>query len=219
MSIKMKELMSITNESKSTILFYVKEGLLPPPEKPKPNVHLYHESSIAIIKFIKNLQNNFSYSISDIKAIFLDNNFDFDGSFEMMLKSIELISGTKSQEFYNTKEFLAITGIDEESLDEYISKNYIFQRDSGFSKKEIEIVEILEKAKELDMDTTLFDKYVEYGKVLAIEENSIGAKLLKDETNTHNQRYELLFDVILKLKPYIFNMLTVEKHQNNISKD
>ena len=219
MYIKMKELMSATNESKSTILFYVKEGLLPPIQKPKPNVHLYHHNSISIIKFIKYLQHNFSYSISDIKSIFLDNNFDFDGSFEMMLKSIELISGTKSKEFYNTKEFIAITGIDEDTLDEYMRKDYIFQRDNGFSKKEIEIVEILQKAEDFNMDISLFDQYVDYGKDLAITENKIGSKLLKDEKSSHNQRYELLFDVILKLKPYIFNMLTVEKHHNNISKD
>ena len=93
MAYKMKELMALSDESKSTILFYIKEGLLPEPQKPKPNVHLYDESCVQILKFIKYLQHNFSYSISEIQNIFKDNNFDLDGSFEMMVRSLELISG------------------------------------------------------------------------------------------------------------------------------
>ena len=72
MILKMKDLIALTNETKSTILYYIKEGLLPTPKKPKPNVHLYHENSVQIIKFIKYLQHNYSYSISDIKSIFKD---------------------------------------------------------------------------------------------------------------------------------------------------
>ena len=52
MALKMKELMLATGESKSTILYYVKEGLLPQPQKPKPNVHLYDESAVEILRLI-----------------------------------------------------------------------------------------------------------------------------------------------------------------------
>ena len=67
MAVKMKELMGQSGESKSTILFYVKEGLLPEHVKPKPNVHLYAESCVQILKFIKYLQENFSYSIAEMQ--------------------------------------------------------------------------------------------------------------------------------------------------------
>jgi len=50
MALKMKELIAQSGESKSTILYYVKEGLLPQPSKPKPNVHLYDESSVEILR-------------------------------------------------------------------------------------------------------------------------------------------------------------------------
>jgi len=55
MALKMKDLIAKSGESKSTILYYIKEGLLPQPQKPKPNVHLYDEVCIDIIKFIKYL--------------------------------------------------------------------------------------------------------------------------------------------------------------------
>jgi len=143
MALKMKELMALSQESKSTILFYIKEGLLPEPQKPKPNVHLYDESCVQILKFIKYLQHNFSYSIAEIKTIFHDNNFDFDGSFEMMVRSLELISGGRDNQWYSKKAFLALLNIDEKKLKAYQDKGYLFERAKGFSSKEIEIAEIL----------------------------------------------------------------------------
>jgi len=219
MALKMKELMTLSDESKSTILFYIKEGLLPQPQKPKPNVHLYDESCVQILKFIKYLQHNFSYSILEIKSIFEDNTFDFDGSFAMMVRSLELISGSRDNEWYSKKEFLTLLNMDEKTLKSYQEKGYLFERAKGYSKKEVEIAEILERANALGLDYSLLDAYVSDAKVLAQKENEAGSQLLKDDTESHDARYELLFDLVLTLKPYIFNMHTVQTHQNSIKKD
>jgi len=219
MAYKMKELMTLSDESKSTILFYIKEGLLPKPQKPKPNVHLYDESCVQILKFIKYLQHNFSYSISEIKSIFEDNTFDFDGSFEMMIRSLELISGSKDNRWYTRKEFLTLLNIGEKKLKSYQDKGYLFERAKGFSSKEVEVAEILEHASSLGLDYSLLDAYVKDAKVLAKKENEVGAKLLEDDSEAHNKRYELLFDLVLTLKPYIFNMHTVKSHKSIIKKD
>lgn len=218
MPLKMKELSLRTNESKSTILYYIKEGLLPEPSKPKPNVHLYDESCIQIIKFIKYLQHNFSYSIAEIKNLFKENHFDFDGSFEMMLRSLELISGGKENQWYTKQDFLKLVSIDEKTLEAYQKKGYLFGRAKGFSSKEVEIAKIIERASDLGLDFDLLDAYVDHAKILAKKENDIGATLLKEDEESHNTRYELLFDLILTLKPYIFNMHTVQAHKTNITK-
>jgi len=211
--------MAQSEESKSTILYYVKEGLLPQPSKPKPNVHLYDEGCLQILKFIKYLQHNFSYSIADIKGIFTDNHFDFDGSFEMMVHSLELISGGKGNQYYSTEAFLKLTGLDENTLKVYQKSGFLFKRAKGFSSKEVEMTEVLERAKSLGLDFSLLESYVDHAKILAKRENEIGSNLLQEDGESHNARYELLFDLILKLKPYIFNMHTVEIHKNNIKKD
>ena len=219
MQLKMKDLMLQTSESKSTILYYVKEGLLPEPSKPKPNVHLYDQSCVQIIKFIKYLQHNFSYSIAEIQTIFQDNHFDFDGSFEMMVRSLELISGGRENIWYTKSDFLKLVAMDEKTLKSYQEKGYLFERAKGFSVKEVEIAEILERAKAFGLDFTLLDAYVTDAKFLASKENDVGSSLLKEKEESHNSRYELLFDLILKFKPYIFNMHTVQAHQKNIQKD
>ena len=68
--LKMNDLSKLTNTPKSTILYYIKEGLLPEPFKDKPNFHLYDEGNIQLIEFIKYLQTNFNSSISQILALF-----------------------------------------------------------------------------------------------------------------------------------------------------
>ena len=216
MSLKMKELMAMTGENKSTILYYIKEGLLPEPSKPKPNVHLYDESCVQIVKFIKYLQHNFSYSISQIKTIFENNRFDFDGSFEMIIDSLSLISGGKGSDRYSESMFLKLTNIDEATLHSYLQKGYLFESESGFGRREVEIVEILQRAKALGLDFALMDSYVAHAEVLAREENEAGHRLLQSDEMTHNARYELLFDLVLTLKPYIFNTHTIKAHKERI---
>ncbi len=219
MAYKMKELMALSKESKSTILYYVKEGLLPEPQKPKPNVHLYDESCVQILKFIKYLQHTFSYSIAEIKRIFADNKFDFDSSFEMMVRSLELVSGGHEGQWYTRQAFLDRLGMEEKQLQDFQQKGYLFEREKGFSDKELEIAEIVLRADALGLDCSLLDAYVADAKALAKKENEVGSKLLKDDTQSHDARYELLFDLVLTLKPYIFNMHTVETHKKHIVKE
>ena len=219
MALKMKELMTLSNESKSTILYYIKEGILPEPSKPKPNVHLYDESCVQILKFIKYLQHTFSYSISEIHTIFKDNTFDFDDSFDMMVRSLELISGGKDNQWYSKKAFLELLGLSSKKLEEFQIKGYLFEKIKGFSNKELEIAEILIRAEKLGLDCTLLDAYVSNAKSLAKKENETGSKLLQNDAQSHDERYELLFDLVLTLKPYIFNMHTVEAHHTLVKKD
>ena len=197
MPLKMKELMQKSSESKSTILFYVKEGLLPEPTKPKPNLHLYDESCIEILKFIKYLQHNFSYTISEIKSIFKNNNFEFDDSFDMMVRSLELISGGQNNQWYGKNEFLKLCNINEEKLLEYKEKGYIFEREKGFSTKEFEIVEILNKASLLGLDCSLLDEYVESAKELAKKENC-SENLVKCFDPENKAYYKILKETLLK---------------------
>ncbi len=219
MQLKMKDLILQSGESKSTILYYIKEGLLPEPSKPKPNVHLYDQNCIETIKFIKYLQHNFSYSIIEIKSIFEDSNFNVDGSFEMMIKSLEIISGGKENQWYEKEDFLELTSISEETLIQYRSKGYLFERAKGFSSKEIEIVKILQHAEEVGLDFSLLENYVMHAKTVAKQEFETGSKLMKSDENAHSEHYELLFDLVLTLKPYLFNMHTVSEHQSRYTEE
>jgi len=216
MSLKMKHLMEATGESKSTILFYVKEGLLPEPEKPKPNLHLYDESCINIIKFIKYLQSHFSYSIAQIQAIFRENKFTFSDDFSMMLRSLQMMSGGSDGKWYSDDDFLELSELMQKELDEYLERGWLFRQEQGFSTKELRLVEIFKRAKQLQLDTKLFDAYVKSARELAKIEYALGSEMLERDKSLNNEHYELLFDTILTLKPYIFNMHTMKEHQRQM---
>ncbi len=215
MAIKMKELASLSGENKSTILYYIKEGLLPEPSKPKPNVHLYDEACVDIIKFIKYLQSNFSYTIADIKTIFERNNMDLDGSFEMMINSLEIATAGVNTKEYNSEEFIQETGIDNQTLEEYLKKGYIFQKDGKYGNRELEMVSILQSTSSLGLDMGIIDSYVSDAKKIAALENETGAKMFDQNQTEDSRHYEMLFDLILKLKPYIYNMHTVAQYYEN----
>jgi len=210
--------MEATGESKSTILFYVKEGLLPEPEKPKPNLHLYDESCINIIKFIKYLQNQFSYTIAQIKSVFSENKFTFSDDFSMMLRSLELMACSPNGVWYNDEDFLELTNLREEELEVYLAKGWLFRQERGFSTQELKLVALFKRAKKLKLDEELFNIYVESAIKMAKIEYRVGSELLESDKTRNNEHYELLFDSILTLKPYIFNMHTMQEHQKQMEK-
>jgi len=216
MSLKMKNLMEQTGESKSTILFYVKEGLLLEPEKPKPNLHLYDESCINIIKFIKYLQNQFSYSIAQIQAIFKENNFNFSDDFSIMLKSLQMMSGSAGGRWYGDEDFLELAHLTQQELEDYIERGLLFRQEKGFNEQELKLVLVLKRAKKLGLNEQLFNEYVKSAKALAKIEYRLGAEMLEQDEQKHNEHYELLFDSILTLKPYLFNMHTMQEHQKQM---
>lgn len=216
MPLKMKHLMEQTGESKSTILFYVKEGLLPEPEKPKPNLHLYDESCINIIKFIKYLQGQFSYTIAQIQVIFKENKFNFTDDFSMMLRSLQLMSGSYDAKWYGTDDFLERSKLSQKELDAYLKRGLLFKQEKGFSNQELKLVGVFKRAKTLGLDEKLFDAYIKSARELAKIEYDLGSEMLEQDKTLNNEHYELLFDSILTLKPYIFNMHTMQEHQKQM---
>ena len=208
--------MEQTGESKSTILFYVKEGLLPEPEKPKPNLHLYDESCINIIKFIKYLQSQFSYSIAQIQGVFKEKKFTFSDDFSMMLRSLELMSSNPDGKWYSDNEFLELSQLTQKELDAYLKRGLLFRQEQGFSSKELKLVDIFKRADTLGLDSKLYNAYVKAATELAKIEYEVGSAMLEKDKTLNNEHYELIFDSILTLKPYIFNMHTMQEHQKQM---
>ena len=84
MEYKISELVAKTNVPKSTILYYIKEGLLPEAKKLKSNVHRYNEEHIELIKYIKYMQQEMGSSIEQIKSMLQQKNQSFSSSFTML---------------------------------------------------------------------------------------------------------------------------------------
>lgn len=69
MALKMKELEARTGVNREAIRFYIREGLLPAPEKPKRNVALYSEEHVARTRLIKELQEKHFLPLKKVKQV------------------------------------------------------------------------------------------------------------------------------------------------------
>ncbi len=214
MAIKMNELVKLTDTPKSTILFYVKEGLLPEPQKPKPNLHLYDESCIEIIKFIKYLQNNFGSSISEIHSIAKGGNFNFERGFEAILETLNIIMGSAHQSTYTAEYICEQYKITPKQLETYLKEGLLFKRDGSFTTKELEILEILLNLESVGITMDMMQTYVNHARELAKFEVAFTKKFLAT-TKNKNEAVKALFDTTLILKPYLFNMHTLMSYQES----
>ena len=66
---KMKELESQTGVNREAIRFYIREGLLPEPEKPRRNVAYYTKEHVERIRLIKKLQDEHFLPLKRVKAV------------------------------------------------------------------------------------------------------------------------------------------------------
>jgi len=212
MALKMKELVKLSETPKSTILYYIREGLLPQPEKPKPNVHLYDESFVERIRFIKYLQRNFGASIGEIKDLMQRKDFDFKRGYKSVLETLDLLMAPDSSRRYTSEDLCKKADIDCEKLHHYILNNVIFDRENGFSEKELEIIKILKELDAVDPEGELLQAYIAHARSVARSEVDLTQRLIEYSFDT-DRTEKALFDATLILKPYLFNMILMETYR------
>lgn len=213
MSIKMASLMNETGETRSTLLFYVKEGLLEEPSKPKPNVHLYTDDSIERVRLIKTLQNQLHYSITQIKQIFDDNKFDFSSGVDVLIQKLDLFTGVSQKHFKSMDDALEVYALSKEEINEYIDLGVLVMHQGYFNDSSWKSLEVLNDLRSCDKTHKLLKAYVRSAKELAVLEYELGVELINKDTKGSNRAQELFLDLVLNLKPYIFNLHTKIEHQ------
>lgn len=199
--LKMNALSALTNTPKSTILYYIKEGLLPEPVKDKPNFHLYDENNIQLIEFIKYLQVNFNASISQIKAVFAQSDFDFDNPYKSLMSSVSLLT-EEERERLTAAEICTEFGITEVELNELVADGLINPRNGIFTEKDRDMLLILSQCDGEEFQ--LLQDYAAAAKQFARQEREIGREILANPEE-QDERLKHFFDMLLLLKPYVLN--------------
>ena len=116
--LKMKELEEMTGESRGTILYWISQGLLPPPVKTSANMSWYDPRYPKLIEAIRLLQRRMNQSIADIRAF-----VEQKGGPLALLSAREMIDdflfGEKSPTWVRMgrEELEKSAGIDTETLD------------------------------------------------------------------------------------------------------
>lgn len=204
--LKMSDLSKLTNTPKSTILYYIKEGLLPEPLKDKPNFHLYDESNIQLIEFIKYLQINFNATISQIKSVFAQPDFDLHNPYKSLMGSLDILNSTGGERLL-ISEICSEFGITEVELEEFVEMGLINPMHGDFSAKDRDMLAILSRCDVKEFQ--LLESYAEVAKSLARQEMAIGGEILMQEEG-QEERLKHFFNILLLLKPYILNSQLVK---------
>ena len=73
---RMSELVDASGVSRDMIKYYLRAQLLPKPVKPRPNLSLYTENHLLLIRLILRIQQQTTLSLPEIAAVFMSAKFD-----------------------------------------------------------------------------------------------------------------------------------------------
>ena len=209
MEYKISEVVAKTNVPKSTILYYIKEGLLPEAKKVKSNVHKYSDEHIELLRYIKYMQETLGSSIEDIKQALKKKNDSFSGSYTMLAPLMNTLSGDSGLEKYSKDEFCEHFDINKKLLDKLLKDNIVIPLNNEYTKKDATIVTLVEHFLEVGVKYDILKSYVKHAKALSELELQMQKNLceVKNEQN-FSTLWKIMFDTLFSAKEYIFNRLT-----------
>jgi len=226
--VKMKTLVEKVGIKKSTILYYVKEGIFSKPEMLSKNIHLYNISEVKIKHEVINLlQNELNSSIDEIKMSI--GSLKIEKKPEKILKSIiECVKTLAETELiYTKKQFIEKISI--ESYNFLLKNNHIDEkekysdRDYEYTKNILKILNTFNKESIFGSKVIedILNEYKNGFKSISISELEFLNKL-KEKMNLSSDLsideieglYISTFNLVLLVKPFIQNKSTLFSIKN-----
>ena len=211
MEYKISELVALTDVPKSTILYYIREGLLPEAKKLKSNVHRYNDEHIELIKYIKYMQQEMGSSNEQIKAALQQKNQSLSSSYSMLAPLMQTLSdipaGTKH---YTKAEFIEHYGFESELLEQLLEDGILVPiGDDDFTDKEASIIRLIEKFQEVGVECSVIKEYVHHAKSLSEIEHQIQLKLCSVRSDENfSTLWKIMLETLFNAKKYIFSRYT-----------
>ncbi len=222
MEYKISELVSRTNVPKSTILYYIKEGLLPEAHKIKANVHRYSDEHIERIKYIVYMKEHFGSSNEQLKDILQNKNQSFSTSSSMISPLMNTLSAIPSDaKHYTKKEFVEVFSVDEALLDRLLEDEILIPiHTDDFTEKEASIIQLVEYYKQVGIEYDILKLYVFHAKALSLLEHRIQEQLC-DVRNDENfsTLWKIVFETLFNAKAYIFNRQTYKAYFSTLKSE
>lgn len=199
--LRMADLVEATGVPKSTILYYVAEGLLPEPERPKPNVAYYDPICIDLISYIRGAQRIHRYPLSLIRT---NIKHILEGaSGERILQLGQRLLGEPT-ELFDLQEVTEQTGGTSEDVGRYVELGLVWPTEDGkFDEYDVRMVELLTRAEQVGIPADAFVDVAEA--VRGVEEAA--AKIVSNYVPTPlgTEQASVLVDVLGRMQPYLIH--------------
>lgn len=211
MEYKISELVAKTHVPKSTILYYIKEGLLPQAHKIKSNVHRYSNEHIELVRYITYMKEHFGSTNEELKDVLQNKNQSFSTSLSMITPLMNTLSAISLESTHYTKEeFIAEFHVDNELLERLLDDEILMPiNDNDFTEKEASIIKLISYFNEVGIEYEILKLYVYHAKALSLLEHQMQTKLC-DVRNDENFSvlWKIIFETLFNAKEYIFNRQT-----------
>ena len=210
MEYKISELVAKTEVPKSTILYYIKEGLLPQAKKLKSNVHRYNDEHVELIKYIKYMKNEMGSSNEQIKTALENKNQSLSSSYSMLTPLMQTLSAIPNGATHYTKgQFIEHYDIDEKLLEKLLKDGVLVPIKGKFTDKEASIIRLIEQYEDVGVAYEIIKKYVYHAKSLSELELEIQQKLCSVRTDDNfSVLWKIMFETLFNAKEYIFSRYT-----------
>ena len=211
MEYKISELVAKSDTPKSTILYYIKEGLLPQAKKLKSNVHRYNEEHVELIKYIKYMKDEMGSTNEQIKSALEQKNNSFSTSYTMLEPLMNTLSGIEvNTQHYTKDEFIIHFDINTKLLTELLQDGILMPlSDNDYTQKEASIVNLIENFLDVGIEYKIIKEYVKHAKILSELEHEMQKQLcaVRSEEN-FSTLWKIMFKTLFNTKEYIFNRST-----------
>ncbi len=176
--LKMRELAEATGVNKPTILFYIKEGLLPRPVKTSPNVAFYPVSFIERINLIRTLQDRHRLSLTRIKEILMQK--DAGKEIAPLIDMHDTIFGSRGSARIEKKAFCISTGLSEEQVDAAVKAKLLLpMQPDYFDSEDLTLGSMLKQIFELGISLNEITYYSKLGQQIVKKEMMIHERLVQ----------------------------------------
>jgi DNA-binding transcriptional MerR regulator len=202
--LKMKQLADATGVAKSTILLYVKKGLLPSPVKTSPNMAYYDPACIGKLAFIKKVQANYRLPLAAIKGLIRE--MDQGRDITPLLELQSMLFGASSEKI-DKKNFCRATGLNPSQLAKLCSLKLLAPlEENEFDDQDLAVARLLKECLDLGVALEDLDFYPLLARQIVDREIKLREKYTKDLNFKQNADLTLEMTRLVRgLRPYIID--------------
>lgn len=198
----MADLVKATGVPKSTILYYVSEGLLPEPERPKANVALYDPISIDVVRYVRAAQQIHRYPLSWIRTN-LQHILAGVSPDELLRLGARLLGPPQA---LLDEESAAEPLADAAALRRYVDLGLVYPTDAGqFDAYDVRMAELLERADAVGLPAEAFTGVAEALREVEERSAEIAQKYVDNPLPMSAERAMVLVEVLARLQPYLLH--------------
>jgi len=222
MEYKISELVAKTDVPKSTILYYIREGLLPEAKKIKSNVHRYSDEHIELIHYIKYMKEEIGSNNEQIKFALQNQNQSLSSSATMLQPLMNTLSSVPSDaKHFTKKEFIAHFDVDATLLEELLNDGILLPiHEDDYTDREASIIKLVIYFKEVGVDYSILRAYAHHAKALSELEFQMQTQLCSVRNNQNfSTLWKIMFESLFNAKTYLFNRNTYQVLLNAVKNE